>query len=106
MEKTDKKYCQGDTSIKNTNEEKNKLTIESEMESQVPPQRGKHHDVYIKMYMPSEMMHTNQSGWPPVILSQWHQYIKTMCKVDSNYINAEHIKGRSSGFVCKAYQAL
>jgi hypothetical protein len=60
-------------------------------------------DMYIKIHIASETMHTDQPGLFPATPSNRSQYIMVLVEVDGNYINAEPMKNKSAGSMVKAY---
>ncbi len=62
-------------------------------------------DVYIKIYIASNTMHSNQTGCFPATSSRGNQYVMVLVEVDGNYIDAEPMKNKTEGSMIKTYLA-
>jgi hypothetical protein len=68
--------------------------------------RRKHRDVYVTVKDHTEMIHTDQTGWFPVVSSRGHKYIMVLVEIDSNYIAMEPMRSRETAEMIKVYETM
>jgi hypothetical protein len=68
--------------------------------------QAKLRDIYIKIYLASDTVHSNQTGRLLATSSSGHKYIMVLVKIDGNFIDTEPMKNKTEGSMIKAYLAL
>jgi hypothetical protein len=97
-----KQQCQN---IKSTKVKQNAPDNLDEEIHQGKPQ-AKLRDVYIKIYLASDTVHSNQTRCFPAISSSENKCIMVSVEIDRNYIDAEPMNIKTARLMIKVYLAL
>jgi len=90
--------------VKSTEVKQNAMTIKKK--KLIRTNQAKLKDMYIKIYLANDTVHSNQTGCFPATSSRGNKCIMVLVEIDGNYIDAELMKNKTEGSMIKAYLAL